>query len=46
MQPFDYRQGQVFMRDGLVPFKDANVSIAVAGAVWLEHLYGVQRELE
>ncbi len=29
MQPFDYTQGQVFMRDGCVPFKDANVSIGL-----------------
>ncbi len=28
MQPFDYAQGLVFFRDKLVPFADANVSIA------------------
>jgi branched-chain amino acid aminotransferase len=41
MQPFDYTQGQVFMRDGLVPFKDANVSIASSPVLYGLSIYTV-----
>jgi branched-chain amino acid aminotransferase len=41
MQPFDYTQGQVFMRDGLVPFKDAKVSIASSPVLYGLSIYTV-----
>jgi branched-chain amino acid aminotransferase len=41
MQPFDYTQGQVFMRDRLVPFKDANVSIASSPVLYGLSIYTV-----
>jgi branched-chain amino acid aminotransferase len=41
MTPFDYTQGQVFMRDALIPFKDANVSIASSPVLYGLSIYTV-----
>lgn len=41
MQPFDYTKGQVFMRDKLVPFNDANVSIASSPVLYGLSIYTV-----
>ena len=41
MQPFDYTQGQVFFRDKLVPFGDANVSIASSPVLYGLSVYTV-----
>jgi len=41
MQPFDYAEGQVFFRDKLVPFRDANVSIASSPVLYGLSVYTV-----
>ena len=38
---FDYQNGQVFLRDGFVPFKDANVSIASSPVLYGLSVYTV-----
>ena len=38
---FDYLNGQAFMRDGFVPFKDANVSIASSPVLYGLSIYTV-----
>ena len=41
MQPFDYTQGQAFMRDRLVPFKEATVSVASSPVLYGLSIYTV-----
>lgn len=41
MASFDYTKGQAFMRDGFVPFKDANVSIASSPVLYGLSVYTV-----
>jgi len=44
---FNYAEGQAFVRDSFVPFKDANVRHReLVGVVWSERLYCFQRQLE
>jgi len=41
MSPFDYTQGQAFLRDTFVPFADANVSIASSPVLYGLSIYTV-----
>jgi branched-chain amino acid aminotransferase len=41
MKPFDYTEGQAFMRDKLVPFKDANISIGSSPVLYGLSIYTV-----